>query len=186
VIEEICESFAQLCALGQSGTARQRTEAEFKQAAAGGTLAERHMRRVEFAVQAYASRPRAIPPVVESALFDGRIVFNRRTDADGTFGEMVLQAVVRTMLDIAKVTYLLSKGAGASGDQAFGHWRGRTPFAAEIALAIRHTRKYHRGFLVRRKSAPLPARPARPSSGSASRTSPSRNASRSISRMNLD
>lgn len=181
VIEEICESFAQTYALGQSGTARQRKEAEFKQTATGGTLAERQMRRAWIAVQAYASRPHAIADVVESALFDGQIVFIRRTDADGTFDDMVLKRVVRTMLDIAKVTYLLSKGAGASGGELFGRYgylrarfdkyrraqvnavcvldeahtvageqeaREEDTVASEIALAIRHTRNYHLGFLV--------------------------------------
>ena len=181
VIEEICESFAQTYALGQSGTARQRKETEFKHTATGSTLAERQMRRAWIAVQAYASRPHAIADVVESALFEGKIVFIRRTDADGAFDDMVLKRVVRTMLDIAKVTYLLSKGAGASGGELFGRYgylrvrfdkyrraqvncvcvldeahtvageheaREEDTVAAEIAFAIRHTRKYHLGFLV--------------------------------------
>jgi hypothetical protein len=181
VIEEICESFAQTYALGQSGTARQRKEAEFKQTATGGTLTEKQMRRAWGSVQVYASRPHAIADVVESALFDGKIVFIRRTDADGAFDDMVLKRIVHTMLDIAKVTYLLSKGAGASGGELFGRYgylrarfdkyrrlqvnavcvldeahtvageqeaREEDTVAAEIALAIRHTRKYHLGFLV--------------------------------------
>lgn len=180
VIDEICESFAQAYALGQSGTARQRKEQEFKDTATGGGLAEKQMRRAWGQVQAYASRPHAIAEVVEAALFGGKIVFIRRTDADGTFDDMVLKRVVRTMLDIAKVTYLLAKG-GANGSELFGRYgylrrrfdryrgaqvnavcvldeahtvageheaREEDTVAAELALAIRHTRKYHLGFLV--------------------------------------
>ena len=181
VIDEICEAFAQTYASGQSGNARARKHQEFLDHARDGAMGERLLRKAWGSVQAYASRPHSIAEVVESALFDGKIVFIRRTDADGAFDDMVLRRIVRTMLDIAKVTYLLSKGAGASGGEVFGRYgylRGRfdryrraqvnavcvldeahtvagehdardeDTVAAEIALAIRHTRKYHLGFLV--------------------------------------
>lgn len=179
VIAEICQSFAQTYASGQTGTARQRKEAEFLDTATSGGIGERLLRKAWIAVQAYASRPHAIADVVQAALFEGKIVFIRRTDADGTFHDMVLKRVVRTMLDIAKVTYLLSKGSG--GGELYGRYgylRGRferyknrqvnavcvldeahtvasnddardeDTVAAELAQAIRHTRKYHLGFLV--------------------------------------
>jgi DNA helicase HerA-like ATPase len=181
VIDEICEAFAQTYASGQSGNARARKQQEFTDRAHDGAVGERLLRRAWIAVQAYASRPHAIADVVEAALFDGQVVFVRRTDADGTFDDMVLKRVVRTMLDIAKVTYLLSKGAGASGGELFGRYgylrsrfdkyrraqvncvcvldeahtvageqeaREEDTVASEIAFAIRHTRKYHLGFLV--------------------------------------
>jgi hypothetical protein len=179
MIQEICQAFAQTYASGQTGTARQRKEAEFLDTATGGGVGERLLRKAWTAVQAYASRPYAIADVVEAALFDGKIVFIRRTDADGAFDDMVLKRVVRTMLDVAKVTYLLSKGS--SGGELYGRYgylrsrferyknrgvnavcvldeahtvasnadaREEDTVAAELAQAIRHTRKYRLGFLV--------------------------------------
>ena len=179
VIPEICQAFAQTYASGQTGTARQRKEAEFLDTATDGGIGERLLRKAWIAVQAFASRPYSIADVVEAALFEGKIVFIRRTDADGAFDDMVIKRVVRTMLDIAKVTYLLSKGS--SGGELYGRYgylrsrfdryksrqvnavcvldeahtiasnddaRDEDTVAAELAQAIRHTRKYHLGFLV--------------------------------------
>jgi hypothetical protein len=121
VIHEICEAFAQTYASGQTGTARQRKQDEFRATATGGQIGERQLRRAWVTVQAYAGRPHSIADVVEAALFDGKLVFIRRTDADGTFDDMVLKRVVRTMLDIAKVTYLLARGS-SSGSELFGRY----------------------------------------------------------------
>jgi hypothetical protein len=120
VIAEICQAFAQTYASGQTGTARQRKEAEFLDTATAGGIGERLLRKAWISVQAFAGRPHAIADIVEAALFEGKIVFIRRTDADGAFDDMVLKRVVRTMLDIAKVTYLLSKGS--SGGELYGRY----------------------------------------------------------------
>jgi Helicase HerA, central domain len=126
LIGEVCEAFAQTYATGQSGNTRQKKGQDFRAAATSGGLPERQLRRAWTAVQSYTSRPCSIADIVEAALFDGKIVFIRRTDADGAFDDMVLRRIVRTMLDIAKVTYLLAKGSvGGELYGRYGYLRGR-------------------------------------------------------------
>jgi hypothetical protein len=173
-IEEICAACAETYALGKttkSGTnGRQQKADELLASATGGGITERELRSIWQRVQGYNARPYVIADVIEQALFDGKLVFIDRADADDSgFDDMVLKRVVRTMLDIIKAAYLISR---SDRDMAYGRFsylssrfgrykkvsvnavcvldeahavaseedaRDENSVAADIALAIKHS-----------------------------------------------
>ena len=93
VIPEICQAFAQTYASGQTGPpgSARRPSSSIPRLAAGspsGLLRRRGSR----CRRSRAGRD-SIADIVEAALFEGKIVFIRRTDADGAFDDMVIKRV---------------------------------------------------------------------------------------------
>jgi hypothetical protein len=178
-ISSICEACAETYALGKSGNGRTQKADELLASATGGGITERELRRIWQEVQGYNARPYMIADVIEQALFDGKLVFIDRADADDSgFDDMVLKRVVRTMLDIIKTAYLLGRSERDLVYGRFGYLQSRFgryktasvnavcildeahavaseedareegSVAADIALAIKHTRKYKLAFCV--------------------------------------